>query len=190
MIAELRVFVPVAFIQLADRRAVRLRETVDGITIHGESDGLIFAHHALQVQRSDVIMIIIGAAAMPAPLVQFADLIGDFAAIVLRVENRNAVHADGDGSAQKVIFDNRRCFCRDRFQWQTPGVVAGVRLRQRHLLLPGGDAHHHVVVRDSVRLDVKKVLVPFHIHLGCKGRERCRLCRGLAHTRLHAIGCY
>ena len=62
-----------------------------------------------------------------------------------------------------------------------PGVVAGVRLRQRHLLLPGGDADHHLVVGDAVRLDVEKIPVPAQLELlleRLEGREdgpgRCR----------------
>ena len=97
---------------------------------------------------------------MTAPLVELADLLGDLASIILRIENGNAVHPDGDGPTQETPLDHRGLGGGDGFQGQAPRVVPGVGLRQRHLLLPVGDADHHVVIRKAIPLDVKVILVP------------------------------
>ena len=177
VITHLRVLMTVAFVQLANRRAIGLGEAVDWITIERIRDGHSLADHALQMQRSDVVVVIIRTTAVTTPLVELADLIRNLAAIVLRIEDRNAIHADGDRAAQEVVLHDLRRLCDDRLQRQPPRIVAKVWLRQRHLLLPGRDAHHHVMRGQAVRFDVKEVVVPLHIHHrreGHKGRGHGR----------------
>ena len=57
---------------------------------------------------------------------------------------------------EEVLLGRHRLLRGDRMERNPPGVVAGVLLGQRHLLLPGGDADHHRVVGDAVRLDVEE----------------------------------
>ena len=133
------------------------------------------------MQRRDVVVIIIRASAMAAPLVQFADFIADLAAIVLRIEDRDAIHGQSDRATQEAAFDHRRFLRHDRLQWDAPRVVIEIRLRQRHLLLPRGDAHHHVVIRQAVRAHIKKLAIRPQIELreGQEGLRRLRRVRGI-----------
>jgi len=41
---------------------------------------------------------------------------------------------------------------RHRKTWDSPRIGSHIRLRQRHLLLPGGDAHHHAVIGHAIAL--------------------------------------
>ena len=129
------------------------------------------------MQRRGVVVVIVRAPAVPAPLVEFADLRGDLAAIVLRVEDRDAIGRERDGAAQEAVLDRDHFLRRHRRERDLPRIRARVVLRQRHLLLPRGDADHHVVRGQPVAFDEKKTLIPAHIHSRRERRERRRLLR-------------
>ena len=121
------------------------------------------------MQRCGVVVIIICAPTVSAPLVELADLLRHFAPVVLRVENRDPVRREGNRPAQEASLDRNRRRRHDRAQRNPPRVLSSVGLRQRHLLLPCGDAGHHPVRREPVRFDQQKLLVPPHLH---RRRER------------------
>lgn len=118
------------------------------------------------MQWRDVIMVIIRSAAMTTPLIQLANFLADLATIVLWIKNRDAIHGQRDGTTQEATSDHRRLFRWHRLQGDAPGVVIKILLRQRHLLLPCRDAHHHVVIRYTIRADVEEVFVSAEIELG------------------------
>src|ERR1051325_5051226 len=81
-----------------------------------------------------------------------------------------SVCCDGDGAAQEMILDRPRLRGGHGRKWKAPGVVAEIRLRQRHLLLPRRDADHHVVRGKPLRLDEEKLFVRPQLHPGRKWR--------------------
>ena len=105
-------------------------------------------------------MIVVGSTTVPAELVEFTHEIGVLTAIVERIEDWDAVGRDGDRSTQKVPFCRLRFLRRNRMQRDLPRVLAEVFLRQRHLLLPSGDADHQPVIGNAVRFDIEEAVVP------------------------------
>ena len=172
MVAEGGRGVAIVGVELFRGRAVGLGESINRIPIQGEGDRQVGAEHRLQVERGRVVVVVVGAAAVAAPLVEFADLLRDFPAVVLRIKDRNAVGGEGDGAAEKVIADRLGSRRDHRLQRDAPGVGAGVRLRQRHLLLPRGDADHHRVGGQPLAFDVEEGVVPTQAYARCKRGER------------------
>ena len=92
-----------------------------------------------------MVVVIISAAAMPAPLIELADLLGDLTTIVLRIEDWDAINAKRDGSTKEAVLDRGWFLRHHRMQGNAPRVVPKVGMRQRHLLLPRRDADHHIM---------------------------------------------
>ena len=123
-------------------------------------------------------MVVVALAAVAAEVVELAEFLGVVAAVVQRVEDRDAVRGQRDRAAQEVRLGRQRFLGRHRVQGNPPGALAGVGLRDRHLLLPGFDARHQRVVGEPLRLDVEILLVPADADLGREGREGRRERRG------------
>ena len=157
------------------RGAIRLGQSVDRVAIERIGDGKFRPEHRLQMQWRGVVVVVVRASAVSAPLVQLADFRRDFAAIILRIEDRNAIRRDRDRPAQESPLDRQRRLRRHRRKRKLPRIRARVILRQRHLLLPRGDADHHVVRGHSIALDEKEPLIPAHIHFRRERLERRRL---------------
>ena len=160
MITRSIVIVTVALVQTLRSRSVRFLQTEDGISVERVGERLALACLLFEMERDNVVMIVIRPTAVTAPLVELADLLRDLASIILRIENGNAVHSDGDGPTQETPLDHRGFGGWNGFQGQAPRVRTDISLWQRHLLLPVGDADHHGVIRHAIPLDVKVILVP------------------------------
>ena len=153
MVVAVGVFVAVEPVESFDRRTVGLRVAVDRIAVERVGDRHPLAALLLQVHRCDVVVVVVGPAAVAAVLVELADQEGIFAAVVERVENRHAVDCQCDGSPQKPVFRRNRVGCRHRLERNLPGVVADILLGQRHLLLPRPNADHQRMIGYAVRLN-------------------------------------
>ena len=124
-----------------------------------------------------MVVIVVGAAAMTAPAVELADVGGDLAAVVLRIEDRDAVRRDGDGAAEEPILDAGGRLRRHGLERDAPGVRADVVLWQRHLLLPCRDPGHHPVRRQAVAFDVEELVIMPDADFRAEQRERLGLRR-------------
>ena len=111
------------------------------------------------MQRRDVVVVIVCTTAVPTPLVQFPNLIRDVTAIVLWIENGNAVHGQRDRTTQEAALDHRGLGGGNRLQRDAPSIVLEVVLRQRDLLLPCRDPNHHWMIRDAIGTHIEKVTV-------------------------------
>ena len=127
------------------------------------------------MQWRGVVVVVVRASAMSAPLIQLPNFRRHFAAIILRIENRNPIRRDRDRPAQESPLDRQRRLRRHRRKRKLPRIRARVILRQRHLLLPRRDADHHVVRGHPIALDEKEPLIPAHIHFRRERLERRRL---------------
>lgn len=136
---------PVVVVERLDRATIRLDRAVDRETVQGVCDGLARADGLLQMQRRDVIVVVVGAAAMTAELVEFAGEECVVAPVVQGVEDGNAVDRQGDGTSEQTRFRRDRFVGHLRGSRELPRVGVVVRLRHRKLLLPAGDSHHHLV---------------------------------------------
>ena len=166
------VLVAVHPIQFANGGTVRLSETENRVAVERESDRVAGADRLLQVDRCDVIVVVVGAPAVATPLVQFARDDGVGAAVVLDgVENGYAVRGEGDGPAEEVFFGGHRVASLDRMQRNLPGVGSCVGLGNRNLLLPGGDANHHLVVGNGIGFHIEESGVRAGFDLGSEGSE-------------------
>ena len=96
---------------------------------------------------------------MPAVLVEFPRQVSVVPPVVQGIEDRHAVDRQGDRPSKEGGFCGDRPGGQLGIQRDPPGVATGVRLRQRHLTLPGGDAFHHGMVGKGIRTDVKKFRV-------------------------------
>ena len=153
MVAQGRGTVTVEGIQRSHRGPIRFGEAVNPIAVKGDGDGLPQTHPLLQVSGSDVVMIIVGAAAVSAEFVEFAGQEGVGATVVLdRIENRHAVDRHRDGPAKEMVFGRQRLRGRHRKPRNPPRIVTHIGLRQGHLLLPGGDANHHAMIGHAIAL--------------------------------------
>ena len=127
-------------VQRLPGRPVRLGVAVDRISIESPSDRLVDAGDRLQMDRGDVVVVVVGEPAVTAVEVEFADLVGEATAVVARVENRDAVDADGDGAALEVALRDRDGIGgRGGDKRQAPDVGAAVADRARVLLRVGGE---------------------------------------------------
>ena len=86
-------------------------------------------------------------------LCQFTDEKGVVASIVECVEDRDAVDGESDRAAEEPGAGRDGCVGEFWYPGELPGVVAGVWLCDRNLLLPAGDTDHHLVGGDAVRFD-------------------------------------
>ena len=177
MVAEGRRGVAVEGVEALRSGTIRLRQTIDGVTIERVSDRQGLSQGLLQVQRSRMVVVVVGAAAMTAPAVELADVGGDLAAVVLRIEDRDAVRRDGDRTAEEPIFDAGGRLRGDRLERDAPRVRASVVLRQRHLLLPRRDTGHHPMRRQAIAFDVEELFVMPDADFRAEQRKRLGLGR-------------
>ena len=153
MVAEGRGAVSVEVVQRADRGSIGLVEAVNPIAVESDGDGLPRTHPLLQVGRGDVIVVVVGTAAVSAEFVEFAGQERVGATVVLdRIEDGHAIDRHRDRPTEEMVFGRQRLRGRHRKTRNPPGIVAHIRLRQRHLLLPRGDAHHHAMIGHAVAL--------------------------------------
>ena len=117
-------------------------------------------------------MVVIALAAVPAEVVELAELLGVVAAVVQCVEDRDAVRGECDRAAHEVCLRGHRFLGRHGVERNLPSLVARIGLRDRHLLLPGLDAGHERVVGQALGFDVQVFLVPAHADLRSEGLER------------------
>ena len=147
--------VPIKAVESSGLAAVDLKQPINGIAIEGIGDGLVSADECLQVERSDVVVVVVGFAGVTTPLVEFARQKGIVAAIVEGIENWYAVDCQRNGAAiqgraGRDGIDGRRGIQRD-----LPCFAAIVGLCQRYLPLPAGNAHHHVVTWQAARFYIQ-----------------------------------
>ncbi len=71
---------------------------------------------------------------------------------------------------------------------QPKSVVTGILLRNRHLLIPGADADHHVVVRHGVRFHLEVVVIPSDLYPVRESAERSRYRFGIESEQLRGHG--
>ena len=170
----------------------RIEEAVDRESIECVRNRLAFANDLLDRERSRVVVVIVGASTVTAELVEFTDRERINATIVERVEDRDAVRGERDGTLHEIRFAENGLLGEFRFQRNLPRVRARVVVRKRHLLLPRGDADHHLRcerrVRQAVRLDVEPALVEARFHERREGIEDRGL-RGLRGGLRRCGGC-
>ena len=172
VVAEGLGLVAAELVELARGGAVGLVVSEDRVTIQRHGDGLTLAERLLEEDRCVVVVVVVALAAVAAEVVELAELLGVVAAVVQRVEDRDAVGRERDGAAHEVRLGGHRFLGRHGVERDLPGLVAGVGLRDRHLLLPGLDAGHERVVGQALGFDVEVLLVPAHADLRGEGLER------------------
>ncbi len=118
-----------------------------------------------------MVVVVVAPAAVTAVLVELAGEVGVLPAVVQGVEDRHAVHRQGDGPAVERGLPRDRLLREPRMERDLPRVAARVGLGQRHLLLPRPDADHHRVVRQAVRPDVQPVVVVAQLESGLERLE-------------------
>ena len=110
-----------------------------------------------------MIVVIISASAVSAELIKFADRETVHATVVERVKDRDAVGSERNGTTHQCVSAGDRLVSKFWLERNLPRVGALVFLRQRHLLLPRGDADHHHRrerrVRKSVAFNIEPALV-------------------------------
>ena len=147
---------------------LRIEQPVDREAVERVRDGLALADDLLDRERRSVIVVVVGATAVAAELVEFADREAVDAAVVERVEDRDAVRSERDGALHEVRLAEDRLVGELGLERDLPRVRARVVLRQRHLLLPRGDADHHAHLerrmRKPVRLDIEPAVVEARLH--------------------------
>ena len=156
--------VPVEGVQPGGCGAIRLGETKNGIPVESPGYRGRGTQFLLQVQWRGVVMVIVGAATVAAKFVEFAGEKRVGMAVVFdRIKDGHPVRRDRNGAAEEVILRREWRGGGAREKRKAPRVVTCVWLRQRSLLLPGGDAHHHAVIRHTVRFHVEvRRIVPRH----------------------------
>lgn len=154
--------------------AIGLVVAVDRVAIERHGDGLALAERLLEEDRSVVVMVVVALAAVATEVVELAELLGVVAAVVQRVEDRDAVGRERDGAAHEVRLGGHRFLGGHGVERNPPGLIARVGLRDRHLLLPGLDAGHERVVGQALGFDVEVFLVPAHADLRGERLERRR----------------
>ena len=147
---------------------LRIEQAVDRETVERIRDRLALADDLLDRERRSVVVVVVAAAAVTAELVELADREAVDAPVVERIEDRDAVRRERHGASHERGAARDRLVRELRLQRNLPRVAAGVRLRQRHLLLPRGDADHHPHlkrrVRQAVRLDIEPAVVEARLH--------------------------
>ena len=160
-----------------------IEQPVDRETVERVRDRLALADDLGERERCGVVVVVVGASAVAAELVELADREAVDAAVVERVEDRDAVGRERDRALHEVRLAEDRLVGELGLERDLPGVRAFVLLRERDLLLPRGDADHHRhlerLVRQAVALDVEPALVGARLHKRREGVEDRGL-RGLA----------
>ena len=163
-----------------------IEQTVDGEAVECVGDGLALADDGPDRQRRGVIVVIVGAPAVAAELVELANGEAVDAAIVERVEDRNSVGRKRNGAAHERVLARDRLVGELGLQRNLPRIRTLVLLRKRNLLLPRGDADHHGglerLVRKAIALDIEPTLIGARLHKRREGVED----RGL--RRLRGVG--
>ena len=161
----------VELIKPGDRRAIRLLQSVERKAIERVTYRQSRSNPCLKMNRCGMVMVVISPTTMPAKLVELSDRIGVDATILERVEDRYAVGREGDrpGKEGGLGRDRRRGY--NRVERNAPRVLAEVGLRYRHLLLPGLDADHQLVLGQPVRLDIEVLTIEAGPHLRRKSLE-------------------
>ena len=167
-----------------------IEQTVDGEAVECVGDGLALANDGPDRQRRGVIVVIVGAPAVAAELVELANGEAVDAAIVERVEDRNSVGRKRNGAAHERVLARDRLVGELGLQRNLPRIRALVLLRKRNLLLPRGDADHHGglerLVRKPIALDIEPTLIGARLHKRREGVEDrgLRRLRGVGRLRL------
>ena len=157
------------------RHPVGLGQPVDRIPVHGEGDGQGRTQHIGEMQRGRMVVVIVGTTAVSAPLIEFTDQRRDLATIVGRVEDRDAIGRQGDGSLQKGLRgDGLRVGRFHRFDGQAPLVRAEVIRGHGNLPLPGGDPLHHAMGGHAIRPDHERLGIPPEPHRRLEPDEGAR----------------
>ena len=171
VVAEGLRLVAAELVEFAHGAAIRFVEPVDRVAIQRDRDRLALAQRLLEEHRRVVVMVIVALAAVAPEVVELTELLGVVAAVVERVEDRNAVRGQRDRPAHEVRLGRQRFLGGHGVQRDAPGLVADVGLWDRHLLLPGLDAGHQGVVGQALGLDVEILLIPADPDLRGEGRE-------------------
>ena len=101
---------PVEHVEPLYLRPVGLVVAVDGVAVEGVSQRLALAELRFEVDGGDVVVVVIGPAAMAAALVELAGDQGVGVAVVLdRVEDRYAVDRQGDRARKKFSLADMGC---------------------------------------------------------------------------------
>ncbi len=104
--------VTVVLVERFERAAVGLGRAVDREPIECVGDRIRRSDHLLEVQWCCVVVIVVGATAVTAELVEFTDEERIVATVVERVEDRDPVHRERDRSAEQPRAR------RDGFGWR------------------------------------------------------------------------
>ena len=105
-------------------------------------------------------MVIICASAVTAKFVQFPSQQRIGPSVILdRIEDGDSIGSQSNCTTKEMGLGRQRVLRDDRFERNSPSIVAKVGLRQRHLLLPSGNSYHHSMIRHRIRLDIEKSTV-------------------------------
>ncbi len=146
-------------IQVFWHRSIRFDQSEHGIPVQGKGDRIADSYFFFQMNGRDVVMVIITAAAMTAPLVKFPGQIRVFSSVIQSAEDGYAVDGQRDGAPQRFGEHGDWLAGRLRVQGQSPRILTNERLGQWNLLLPCTDSNHHVVIGQTVGINDKKLPV-------------------------------
>ena len=105
VILAIGTFVAVQPIEVRGRLSVRVVVAVDWIAIQSNCHGATRTNDLLQMNRSDVIVVVVGSTTVPTPLVKFTGLQRIRFAIVLdRIEDRYAVDRDSNRPTKEMLL--------------------------------------------------------------------------------------
>ena len=155
VVVALSILVATQTVEILDGRSVGLGEAVDCVAVEGIGDRFSRPHLLLQMDWWQVVVIVIGAAAVATIFVKLASEQCILPPVVERIENRDAIDGQRNRPTQKPVFGGGRIGRRNWIQRNLPSVIPHILLRQRHLLLPGADADHQRVVWNAVGLHVQ-----------------------------------
>jgi len=160
MVVAFGAVVAVEDVEFTGGGAVGFGVAVDGIPVERIGYRVSNAEDFLKVKRSDVVVVVVAASGMAAPIVEFAGEQGvGFTVVFNGIEDGDAVGGEGDGAAEEVVLGGKGIFSDDRMKGDAPGVISIVGLRKRDLLLPSGNTDHHGVIGDAVGFDVEEIVV-------------------------------
>ena len=171
----------VQIVQVRCRDAIGFIESIHRVSIQGISNGYSIAHFFVEKQRRDMVVIVICATSMSPKFIQLPSQIRVGATILFDgIKNGHTVNRQTNSPPKQRLACIHWHICNRGFQWNLPCIIALIRLRQRHLLIPGCNPHHHAVIGKSVGLDIQKVIIPPDVQLICKMLECLRAHRGIA----------
>ena len=173
MISDDVIVMTMLCIQRPHRRSVGLRRSEHGISIEGIGDGKCRWLPSIQVHRRRMIMIIVGTSAVAAPFIQLSIQKRIYSRVGIRVEDAHTIHRDGDGTAREVSGVHRNGIGGYHgVERNAPCVRSQIALRNGYLLLPCGDARHHLVFGNTERTHKEVRAVPGCRHRRTKSRKR------------------